>query len=119
MKIKRFLENSTQTSKNEVQGPQGVTSVYNEISSEKLDEIINELVNTKTLFDDKLKKLKQIEKDLSKFKSNSKTKIYQIDESYLQIQSINKSIEEDIDSKIKEMIVSLKDRKENGNKSKD
>ena len=118
MKIKRFLENSNQTSKNEVQGPQGVTSTINEISQEKLDEIITDLINTRSLFDDKLKKLKQIEKDLSKFKSNSKTKIYQIDDSYLQIQSINKLIEEDIDRKIKEIIESLKDRKENGNKSK-
>lgn len=107
MKIKRFFEN-------EVQGPQGQIDAFNDISSDKIDEIINDLSHFTNEFSETLSKLKKIESDLSKFKSNSKSKMDQIDDSFVQLQKVNRTIEKDVNDKLDTVIQNLKDRKENG-----
>jgi len=107
MKIKRFFEN-------EVQGPEGSTNLVNVISPDKLNEIITELQSYTSEFQDKLNSMKKIEKELSKFKSKSKTKMDQIDDSYVQIQSINSVLNKEIIDKMDTIISNLKDRIDNG-----
>jgi DNA repair ATPase RecN len=107
MKIKRFNES-------EVQGPSGQIDAFNDISPDKIDETIDELTSCINNFSEKLTKLKKIESDLSKFKSKSKSKMDQIDDSFIQLQKINRTIEMDINDKLDTVIQNLKDRKENG-----
>ena len=107
MKIKRFNEN-------EVQGPQGTLDAFNDISTDKIDQIINDLTSFTSDFSEKLAKLQKIESELSKFKSKSKSKMDQIDDSFVQLQKVNRTIEQDINDKLDTIISNLKDRKENG-----
>jgi|688.fasta_scaffold75183_3 hypothetical protein len=107
MKIKRFNEN-------EVQGPEGQLDAFNDISSEKIDEIINDITKCTSIFSEKLSQLKKIESELSKFKSKSKSKMDQIDDSFVQLQRINRTIEKDVNDKLDTVVQNLKDRKDNG-----
>jgi hypothetical protein len=107
MKIKRFYES-------EVQGPEGNLDAFNDISTDKIDEIIDDITSFTNDFSEKLSKLKKIETELSKFKSKSKSKMDQIDDSYVQLQKVNRTIERDVNDKLDTIIKNLKDRKENG-----
>ena len=64
MKIKRFFEN-------EVQGPEGVTDLVNDISKERVDQIVKELGSISATYGDKLTTLKKFEEELSKYKCKS------------------------------------------------
>jgi uncharacterized coiled-coil DUF342 family protein len=107
MKIKRFFEN-------EVQGPVGTMDLSKDISSSRVEEIIKDISSFMDNFEENLNKLKKYEEELAKYKSKSKKSNDQIDDSIVELQQVNKSIEQDVQSKLDTLIEKLKDYVENG-----
>jgi len=107
MKIKRFFEN-------EVQGPEGVTDLVNDISKERVEQIVKELGSISATYGDKLTTLKKFEEELSKYKSKSKESNDQIDDAVVTLQQINKSVEQDILNDLDSIVSKLNDYIDNG-----
>jgi len=107
MKIKRFNEN-------EVQGPDGTMDLVNDISTDKVEQIVKEIGGFLSSFEDSLSKLKKFEQELTKYKSKSKKSNDQIDDSVVQLQQVNKSLERDVQNKLDSVIKKLNDYVENG-----
>jgi DNA repair ATPase RecN len=107
MKIKRFFEN-------EFQGPEGSIDLTNDISTSRVEEIIKDITSFLEKLDEEHTSLKKFEEELSRYKSSSKKGNDQIDDSVLQLQQINKSIESEIKSKLDDVVDKLKDYITNG-----
>ena len=107
MKIKRFFEN-------EVQGPEGKTDIVNDISTERVEQIIKEIGSFSTNFEENLTKLKKFEEELSKYKSESNKSNDQIDDTVVTLQKVNKSIEQDVLNNLDSIANKLNDYINNG-----
>jgi Sec-independent protein translocase protein TatA len=121
MKIKRFNENEVQGPEgtmnlvdDEVQGPGGTINLVNDISTDKAEKIIKEMGGFLSSFQDILSKLKKFEQELAKYKSKSKKSNDQIDDSVVQLQKVNKSLEQDVQNKLDSIIKKLNNYITNG-----
>ena len=101
MKIKRFFEN-------EVQGPNGTVDLSNDISTSRVEEIIKEMSSSIDNFDKNHTQLKKFEEELKKYTNKSSSKNDQIDDSIIELQMVNKSLEQDILSRMDIIIEKLK-----------
>jgi hypothetical protein len=99
MKIQKFFEN---------QNP------LTDISAERIDEITKDLKEFLDSFNSNLSTLKKFEKELTKYKGKSSKSNDQIDDSIIQLQQINTSIQQDLISKLDTLIGNLNDYKESG-----
>jgi hypothetical protein len=88
MRIKRFFEN-------EVQGPEGKSDL-NDISPDKVNQIIDGITSAISTFEEKLEVLKKSQNDLTKFKSNSKDSNDQIDDSVVSLGDVTDSIQKKV-----------------------
>jgi predicted nucleic acid-binding Zn-ribbon protein len=86
-----------------------------DISSERIDEIINELKDFALLMSDKSKSVESLLNEFSNFKSQSKKGNDQIDDSIFSLQVAKKDIDDCID-KIDTVINNLVDYNNNGRK---
>jgi hypothetical protein len=100
MKIKRFFEN-------EVQGPNGTVDLSNDISTSRVEEIIKEMSSSIDNFDKNHTQLKKFEEELKKYTNKSSSKNDQIDDSIIELQMVNKSLEQDILSRMDIIIEKL------------
>lgn len=107
MRIRKFFEN-------ELQGPQGITNLSNDISSERVEEIVREILTLLDKFQEGQTKLKKFEEELSKYRNKSKKGNDQIDDTVIEIQQVNKSLEIDVQSKLDNIIEKMKDYIDNG-----
>jgi Sec-independent protein translocase protein TatA len=107
MKINRFFEN-------EVQGPIGNIDLMNNISSDRVRELMKDLEESMDNFDKNLNNFKTLQKELSNYKSKKSKKNNQIDDTVSEFQLLNKSLEEDIISRLDIIIQQLKDYTTNG-----
>lgn len=107
MKIKKFNES-------ELQGPDGIIDIVNNMSQTKAEEIIKILRNQESINKNNLIELESIEKELSKFKSDKKNSNTQIDDSILEIQNVVGSIKKDILPSIDTILNRLQDYINNG-----
>jgi anti-sigma28 factor (negative regulator of flagellin synthesis) len=107
MKIKRFFES-------ELQGPDGSIDLTNDISTQRVEEIIKDITTFLDRLDESHTTLKKFEEELTKYKSSSKKGNDQIDDSVIQLQQVNKTIESDVKSKLDDIVDKLKNYIEDG-----
>lgn len=107
MKIKRFFEN-------EVQGPNGVLNLSNDISTSRVEEIIKQLKKYVDDYNKNSIEIDKLENELTRYRGESNKNNDQIDDSVINLQQVNKSIELDVLSKINDIILKLQDYIENG-----
>jgi uncharacterized coiled-coil DUF342 family protein len=84
-----------------------------DISNERVQEIMDEMGSYASTFEDKLEKIKNFERELSKFRSKSKKGNDQIDDSVIELQELIKSIE-GLRSNLDNVLHNLEDYKESG-----
>ncbi len=107
MRIKKFFES-------ELQGPDGSMDIVNDISSNKVGEIIKELKSYQSSYQKSLTYLQSLERELSKYKKEKNKSNDQIDESVLSVQKIINSINQNIKPNIESVISNLDDYISNG-----
>ncbi len=108
MKIRRFYEN-------EVQGPEGKIDLMNDISSERVEEIIKDLSEQVASLDEFVKTNQKFESEFEKYRSKSKKGNDQIDDSVINLQRIIKSLE-DAKSSVDTLVTGLEDYIKSGRK---
>lgn len=96
MKIKRFNEQM-------------------DISSERIGEIVENLIDFSSILDDKSKFIESIINELNNYKSESKKGNDQIDDSLAALQVLKKDIEDSLD-KVDTVVNNLNDYNEGGRK---
>lgn len=107
MKIKKFYEN-------EVQGTVGNVDLVNDFSLSESEEIIKNLKLSMNIFQTKIEEFKKYENQLSKFKSKSRNKSDQIDDSVIEFQRLIKLLEDDIQNRLETLIYNMNDYIKNG-----